>query len=82
MLLGVALDFAGFNAVAMLFWSAVVNGNLAPPLIVLVVLLGSDRRIMRISGVPAASAATGLGGGTVMAGVAVALVVTLVLQKT
>ncbi|HEV8673163.1 MAG TPA: Nramp family divalent metal transporter, partial [Methylomirabilota bacterium] len=32
MLLGLTLDFAGFDAVAMLFWSAVVNGVLAPPL--------------------------------------------------
>ncbi len=30
----------------MLFWSAVANGVLAPPLIVLVVLLTSDRRVM------------------------------------
>jgi len=46
MLLGLALDYMGFDAVAMLFWSAVVNGVLAPPLIVLVVLLTSDRRVM------------------------------------
>jgi len=46
MLLGLALDYAGFNAVAMLFASAVVNGLLAPPLILLVVLLTSDRRVM------------------------------------
>jgi Mn2+/Fe2+ NRAMP family transporter len=41
MLLGLALDFVGFNAVTMLFYSAVHNGVLAPPLIVLVVLLMS-----------------------------------------
>jgi NRAMP (natural resistance-associated macrophage protein)-like metal ion transporter len=46
MALGLALDYAGFDAVAMLFWSAVVNGVLAPPLIVLVVLLTSDATIM------------------------------------
>ncbi len=46
MVLGLALDYAGFDAVAMLFWSAVVNGVLAPPLIVLVVLLTSDRTVM------------------------------------
>jgi NRAMP (natural resistance-associated macrophage protein)-like metal ion transporter len=46
MLLGLALDYAGFDAVAMLFWSAVLNGVLAPPLILLVVLLTSDRRVM------------------------------------
>ena len=46
MALGLALDFAGFNAVKMLFWSAVLNGVLAPPLIVLVALLTSDRKVM------------------------------------
>jgi Mn2+/Fe2+ NRAMP family transporter len=30
----------------MLFWSAVLNGVLAPPLVVLVVLLTSDPKVM------------------------------------
>lgn len=46
MLIGLALNFAGFNAVRMLFWSAVLNGVLAPPLVVLIVLLTSDAGIM------------------------------------
>ena len=46
MALGLALDFFDFNAVKMLFWSAVVNGVLAPPLIVLVLLLTNDPDIM------------------------------------
>jgi NRAMP (natural resistance-associated macrophage protein)-like metal ion transporter len=46
MALGLALDYAGFNAVKMLFWSAVINGLLAPPLILLVILLTSDRQVM------------------------------------
>ena len=46
MLLGLALDFVGFNAVKMLFYSAVLNGLLAPPLIVLVVLLTSKPELM------------------------------------
>jgi len=45
-LVGLALDYAGINAVKMLFWSAVLNGLLAPPLVVLVVLLTSDRQVM------------------------------------
>ncbi len=44
--LGLALDFAGFNAVAMLFGSAVLNGVLAPPLIVIVLLLTNSRNVM------------------------------------
>ena len=46
MLVGLILNFVGLNAVAMLFWSAVVNGALAAPLIVLVVLLTSDPTVM------------------------------------
>jgi Mn2+/Fe2+ NRAMP family transporter len=46
MLVGLILNFAGLNAVAMLFWSAVVNGVLAAPLVVLVVLLTSDHTVM------------------------------------
>jgi NRAMP (natural resistance-associated macrophage protein)-like metal ion transporter len=48
MVIGLALDFAGLNAVKMLFWSAVVNGVLAPPLVVLVVMLSSDRTVMGV----------------------------------
>ncbi len=46
MLVGLGMNFAGLNAVKMLFWSAVLNGALAPPLVVLVVLLSSDARVM------------------------------------
>ncbi len=46
MLIGMALDAFGFNAIAMLFWSAVLNGMLAPPLILLVLLLTNDVRVM------------------------------------
>src|SRR4029077_18850426 len=46
MLLGMSLLYAHLPALKMLFWSAVANGLLAPPLIVLVVLLTSDRKVM------------------------------------
>jgi len=46
MLLGLALAAAGFDSVKMLFYSAVLNGVLAPPLIVLVTLLSSSRKVM------------------------------------
>ncbi len=46
MVLGMTMNFAGLDAVKMLFWSAVANGILAPPLIVLIVLLTSDREVM------------------------------------
>ena len=43
---GLALNFAGLNAVKKLFWSAIINGLLAPPLILLVILLTSSRKVM------------------------------------
>jgi NRAMP (natural resistance-associated macrophage protein)-like metal ion transporter len=46
LLFGLALDYAGIDAISMLFWSAVLNGVLAPPLIVIVLFLTSSRAIM------------------------------------
>ena len=43
---GLAFNFAGLNAVKMLFWSAILNGLLAPPLVIMVVLLTGDRKVM------------------------------------
>jgi NRAMP (natural resistance-associated macrophage protein)-like metal ion transporter len=76
MLVGLALDFAGLNAVKMLFWSAVVNGMLAPPLVVLVVLLTSDKKVMlgRTNGRVAKT--LGWICAAVMSAAAIALVVT------
>lgn len=45
-LLGTCLDYFGLNAVKMLFFSAVINGVLAPPLIFILVLLTSNRKVM------------------------------------
>lgn len=46
LILGALLNYAKFGVMAMLYWSAVLNGILAPPLLVLVVLLSSDVRVM------------------------------------
>ena len=46
MALGLVLNYMGFNAVRMLFWSAVINGLLAPSLILLVILLTSNHKVM------------------------------------
>lgn len=44
--IGLAMDLLRINAVKMLFYAAVINGVLAPPLVVLVTLLTSDERVM------------------------------------
>ena len=47
MVLGLLLNFLKISAVRMLFWSAVLNGALAPPLVALVTLLTSDKKSMQ-----------------------------------
>ena len=46
-LMGIALDFAGVNPVKALFWTAVVNGVLAPFLLVGILFVASDRKLMK-----------------------------------
>lgn len=46
-LIGVAMNFLGIDPIGALFWTAVINGLVAPPLLILIVLLGSDRQFMR-----------------------------------
>ena len=46
MIIGLAIDYVGLKALKMLFWAAVVNGLLAPPLILIVLLLTDDRKVM------------------------------------
>lgn len=47
MVMGLVLNYLKFNPVRMLFWSAVLNGALAPPLVVLVTVLSSDKKVMQ-----------------------------------
>jgi Mn2+/Fe2+ NRAMP family transporter len=46
MAVGIALDFADINPVRALYWTAVINGVLAPFLLVGILLVASDRKIM------------------------------------
>jgi NRAMP (natural resistance-associated macrophage protein)-like metal ion transporter len=46
-LLGVAMEFAGINPVRALFWTAIINGLLAPFLLVGILIAASDRHLMR-----------------------------------
>jgi NRAMP (natural resistance-associated macrophage protein)-like metal ion transporter len=43
---GIGLALVGVNPIRMLFYSAVLNGLLAPPLMVLVMLVANNRKIM------------------------------------
>ena len=44
---GVALDFIGVNPVKALYWSAVVNGLLAPFLLVAILIVAADTKLMQ-----------------------------------
>jgi Mn2+/Fe2+ NRAMP family transporter len=46
MAMGIALDFADINPVRALYWTAVINGVLAPFLLLGILLVASDRKIM------------------------------------
>ena len=47
MVLGIGMDFIGINPVRALFWTAVINGVLAPFLLVGVLIAASDRKLMQ-----------------------------------
>lgn len=51
-LVGVGLDFIGINPIRALFWTAVINGVVAPPLLVVVMLVSNNKRVMgtRVNG--------------------------------
>jgi Mn2+/Fe2+ NRAMP family transporter len=77
MLIGLALDYVGFNAVQMLFWSAVLNGVLAPRLIVLVVLLTSHPAIMGTRASSLLLRALGWATAAIMTAASIGMFVTL-----
>jgi len=75
MTLGLVLNYLGFNAVKMLFWSAVINGILAPPLIFLVVLLTSSHKVMGKHVNPAVLRYLGWATFVVMSAAAVGMII-------
>ena len=46
-LFGIAMDFLNINPVKALFWTAVINGVLAPFLLVGILMVASDRQLMQ-----------------------------------
>ena len=45
-IVGVVIDFAGINPISALFWTAVINGVVAPPLLVVVMLVANSKKVM------------------------------------
>ena len=50
--IGIVINFVGVNPIRALFWTAIINGFLAPPLLVVILMVASNRRIMgpRVNG--------------------------------
>lgn len=44
--IGALINFIGINPIAALFWTAVINGVLAPPLLVIIMLVSNNKKIM------------------------------------
>jgi Mn2+/Fe2+ NRAMP family transporter len=45
-IIGMLINFIGINPIDALFWTAVINGVLAPPLLLLIMLISNDKKIM------------------------------------
>jgi NRAMP (natural resistance-associated macrophage protein)-like metal ion transporter len=45
-LLGMLINFVGINPITALFWTAVINGFVAPPILVVIMLISGNREIM------------------------------------
>jgi NRAMP (natural resistance-associated macrophage protein)-like metal ion transporter len=45
-LVGIAIDFLGINPIRALFWTAVINGLISPPLLVIIMLVSNNKKVM------------------------------------
>jgi Mn2+/Fe2+ NRAMP family transporter len=74
MLVGMLLGYLDVSPIALLIWSAVVNGLLAPPLIVLILLVCNNPEVMGARRNGRALNTLGIIAALLMTGAAVALV--------
>ncbi|HEU5347777.1 MAG TPA: Nramp family divalent metal transporter [Ktedonobacterales bacterium] len=79
-LIGLALDFLGINPITALVYTAVINGIVAVPLLVLLLLVANNRAIMGTFTNGRLSNAIGILTTAVMFIAAIALVISLVLR--
>ena len=77
---GALLNFTPVNPIKALYWSAVLNGIVAVPVMVVMMLLSSDAKVMGSFGVSGTLRAIGWIATLVMAAAAVILVVTTFLK--
>lgn len=74
MLIGVALTFSPLDPIRLLLWSAVINGILAPPLIIIVLVICNNSKVMGSFRNGFTLNAVGGLAGLIMSGSALALI--------
>jgi Mn2+/Fe2+ NRAMP family transporter len=77
-LLGVALNFVGINPIKALFWSAVINGVAAVPIMIVMMLMTTNKNITGGLRLPIPQKVIGWIATGVMFGVATCMIATLV----
>lgn len=82
MLLGIGMNFVGIDPIKALFVSAVINGVVAPPFLIFITLLGSDRKIMQEQTSGRLSTSLCWAGTGVMTVATVAMLLTIALSHT
>src|ERR1700691_665477 len=75
--LGVALNFIGINPIKALFWSAVINGVAAPPIMIVMMLMTSNIKITGVVRLGTTQKILGWLATAVMLAVAASMIVTL-----
>jgi len=76
-LLGVALNFIGMNPIKALFWSAVINGVAAVPIMIVMMLMTSNKKITGGLRLPTAQRVIGWTATAVMFAVAASMLATI-----
>ena len=76
-LIGMLINFAGINPMSALFWTAVINGLVSPPLLVVIMLVSNNKKVMgdKVNGV--GTNIVGWAAAVVMFAAAIGMLVTL-----
>ena len=75
-LLGIALNFCSINPIKALFWSAVINGVAAVPIMVIMMLMTTNKKIVGAVRLPTPQKVIGWIATAVMLTVAISMIVT------
>ena len=77
-LIGVALNFIGLNPIKALFWSAVINGVAAVPIMIVMMLMTTNKKITGGLKLPTLQSVIGWIATGVMFAVAACMIATLI----